>query len=338
MEIVFFHRKGGRGFISIQESFRPIIDELSKKYDVKVYNVPHHRADPISIMKNIWFIHKNSTPNGVNHITGEIHYGVLGLWGKKSVLTIHDDYAMRKTRWGGLDKCYKWLFWIFLPIKMCNVPICISPSTKRSIEGYYPTKKLKVLTHHVAPDFSNYNRKPFNKSNPRLLQVGTARNKNLETTIEVLKGVQCKLVVLKKMSESQMTLAKKNGICYENKWDLSTQEVLDEYNKADIILFPSLYEGLGMPIFEGQAAGKPVITTNKEPMNWVAGNGAVLLNDPLDGGEYKKALMKVINDDSYRENLVKKGLLNSRRFSLENAVNSYIDLYKKLFDEDCDNK
>ena len=330
MKIVFFHRKGGNGAVSIQESFRSMIEELSKDNHVKEYNVPYDGSNPIHILKNIIYIRKHSSKHGINHITGDIHYGVLGLIGRNSVLTIHDDYAMRIAHRGLLDKLYKWIFWIFLPIRLSNVSVCITPSTMKNIRRYYNSRKLQAFTHHSVPPILYPYNKPFNKNCPRILQVGTECNKNLETTMKAIEGLKCQLVVLKKMSQEQIQLAEDLGLQYINRYNLPYEEVASEYAQADIIVFPSLFEGLGMPIFEGQAAGKPVITTDREPMNWVAGNGAVLLHNPLDVIEYRNCLQRLIEDDDYRNDMIAKGIENAKRFSIENAVKGYVKIYNSL--------
>lgn len=333
MEIVYFHKKGDNGSVSsIQENFLPLIKEIEKQHDVKVYNVPLYAgSNPIKVLKNIIFIRKHSTQNGINHITGDIHYGVLGLIGRKSVLTIHDDYAIRQARKGGLfNKFYKWMFWYYLPLKIADAPICTTPTTLKNIYALYHSKKLKVITHHCLPPIFKDKGKLINKECPRLLQIGTENNKNLETTLKVVSKMKCKLVVLKQMRVHQHEMANALGVDYENKYDLPFDEVVAEYDKCDVVLFPSLFEGLGMPIVEGQASGKPVITSNLEAMNWTAGDSACLLKNPLDEDEYYKALLKVINDDEYRNELIQKGFENIKRFSLEKAVKSYTELYESL--------
>lgn len=333
MEIVYFHRNGSQGAVSIQENFRPIIKEMAKSNDVRVYNVPYYGSNPMHLLKNILFIRKHSTVHGINHITGDIHYGILGLIGRKSVLTIHDDYAIRQARRGVLDKLYKWLLWIYLPIKMAKAPVCTTPSTLKNIKRLYNSSKLQVITHHVVPEGLVDTGKPFNKVCPRLLQIGTANNKNLETTIRVVRGMHCKLVILKPLKKEQIGLLNEYHINYENRYDLPYEDVIKEYQMCDVVVFPSLFEGLGVPIFEGQAAGKPVITTNKEPMNWTAGEGAVLLDDPLDVEEYHSKLMRLINDDEYRSEIIKKGKENAKRFSLSKAVDTYLNLYNSLLEK-----
>lgn len=330
MDIVFFHRNGSGGGISIQENFRPLINELIKENNVKVYEVPYTGPNPIVLLKNILFIRKHSTKTGINHITGDIHYGVLGLIGRKSVLTIHDDYAIRQCKRGLLGKLYMWLFWIYLPIKMVKAPICTTPTTLNNIKKLYNSKKLQVITHHIVPSVIRDVQKPFNKEYPRLLQIGTQINKNLETTLEAIKGMRCKLVVLKRMTESQKEIADKYNIDYTNRFDIPFEEVADEYHECDIVVFPSLFEGLGMPIIEGQKAGKPIITSNREAMNWTAGDAALLLENPLDVQEYKAALNRIIYDDDYRKDLVEKGKRNVSRFSLEHAVEMYMRIYESV--------
>lgn len=330
MKIVFFHRKRVGSQVSIEENFNPIIDELSKDNDVSVLNVPYSGAGPLTIIKNIMYVRKHSVKDGINHITGDVNYCAIGLFDRPSILTIHDDYPVRQAKKGIFDRFYKWLFWVYLPIKAVKAPVCTTPSTLNNIKKLYNSDKLTIITHHIVPSILVDTHKPFNKVCPCFLQVGSQQNKNLETSLKAIAGMKCKLVVLKEMSKPQIEMANELGIDYENRWNLPYEEVVREYQQCDIVLFPSLYEGLGVPIFEGQAAGKPVITTNEDPMKWVAGDGAVLLDNPLDVNEYRTKLKKLITDDNYREDIVIKGKENSKRFSLGNAIKAYMSLYRDI--------
>jgi glycosyltransferase involved in cell wall biosynthesis len=330
MKITFFHWSKNSP-PSIGRSFSPLISELSKNNEVQEYYVPYSGGAPLNLFRNIRFIYKHRNKQGVNHITGDIHYGVFGLIGCKSVLTIHDDYAYIKARRGVLDKIYKWLFWLFLPIKFANKVVCISNATKVKIDKLVTNKKTIIITQHSISKGFKYSPYVFNEESPTILQIGATVQKNLETTLKALKNIKCNLRVIKRMTSEQHFLAKQQRIKYSNAYDLTDEEILTEYKKADIVVFPSLYEGFGMPIIEAQTIGRPVITSNFSPMNWVAGNGALLLNNPKDINEYKTSILKIIKNRFYREELVEKGRLNTLRYNVTKVAEQYIGLYNELF-------
>lgn len=328
MNITYFHWAERNG-PSIVKSFRPLIDKLKETESVEEYYVPCLGASPLKTLKNILFIRKHRTKQGINHITGDIHYGILGLMGCKSILTIHDNYAMVTAQKGWLDRFYKWLFWFYLPVKLANKVICISESTKQRIDELVINKKTEILTHHTFDNFI-YTPKVFNNNYPTILQIGTNPQKNLETTIKALSGINCRLRVVKKMSEAQHQLAKAYNIDYSNVFDLTDKEVIAEYENADIVVFPSLFEGFGMIILEAQAVGRVVITSNIPPMNTVAGDEAYLLNNPIDIQAYKKAVLKIINDHTLRKNLIKNGLQNVKKYSIKEVISKYMNLYNQI--------
>src|SRR5690606_13296776 len=97
----------------------------------------------------------------------------------------------------------------------------------------------------------------------------------------------------------------------------------------DIILFPSIYEGFGLPITEGNKAGRVVITSNISPMKDIAGDAACLV-DPFDVLSIRNGLLKVMEDDVYRERLIKNGFENVKRFDAEFISDQYLAIYQKV--------
>jgi glycosyltransferase involved in cell wall biosynthesis len=85
---------------------------------------------------------------------------------------------------------------------------------------------------------------------------------------------------------------------------------------ADIFLFPTFYEGFGLPVLEAQSVGTAVITSNISSMPEVSGDSAVLV-DPKDVNAIAEAVRKLISDESYKNDITEKGLENVKRFSWE---------------------
>ncbi|MDO8638489.1 MAG: glycosyltransferase family 1 protein [Candidatus Daviesbacteria bacterium] len=105
------------------------------------------------------------------------------------------------------------------------------------------------------------------------------------------------------------------------------------YASASILLYPSLYEGFGLPILEAQACGTPVITSNISSMPEVAGSsasGSAILVDPLDQTDITKKVKEVMDDSKLRVDLIKKGFENVKRFSWEKAAQETAQIYKDL--------
>jgi glycosyltransferase involved in cell wall biosynthesis len=166
----------------------------------------------------------------------------------------------------------------------------------------------------------------FNKTCPRILHIGTAWNKNTERVIHALQDITCKLIIIGEATDSILSILNENGIDYELLCNLSNEELYQQYQLADIISFPSIFEGFGMPIIEGQATGRPILTSNIAPMTEVAGEGACFVN-PHNINSIRNGFLKIINDSTYRDLLISKGNENVKRFSLEHITKQYKQLY-----------
>ena len=339
MDIRYFNysnwAKGTRGS-SLRRGFKPLIDIIEQTETVHHFNVPHDGSLPWNMLKNIMYVHKHRTKTGINHITGDIHYCMLGLIGCKSVLTIHDDYAIAKAHRGPLDKIFKRIFWLYIPIKIASVTVFISQTTAESISKYVNLKKRNtiVFSHHSLFADYKYFHKEFSNDCPVILQVGSDPQKNLETTMKAIArtGRKCRLRVIRKMTAEQHALAKSLNLDYSNTYDITDEQMLEEYRRADIVTFPSLFEGFGLPVLEGQAIGRPVITSDRAPMNVVCGGeeSALLLSDPQDVDEYAEKLTRLMDDAELRQTLVANGLKNARKYSAENAAKKYMEIYKSI--------
>lgn len=97
---------------------------------------------------------------------------------------------------------------------------------------------------------------------------------------------------------------------------------------ATVLLYPSLYEGFGFPILEGQSCGTPVITSNSSSLPEVAGEAALLI-DAEDTGALAKSIRRLVDDETLRRDLRQKGFDNVRRFTWQNAAGQVLDLLER---------
>jgi glycosyltransferase involved in cell wall biosynthesis len=101
------------------------------------------------------------------------------------------------------------------------------------------------------------------------------------------------------------------------------------YDLAKIFVFPSLYEGFGLPPLEAMAHGTPVVTSNATSLPEVVGNAAVLVN-PENVFEIMRALHRVLMDQALRERMKERGYKQVTKFSWENSVRRVLDVYRQV--------
>jgi glycosyltransferase involved in cell wall biosynthesis len=98
------------------------------------------------------------------------------------------------------------------------------------------------------------------------------------------------------------------------------------YRLASVFVFPSLYEGFGLPPLEAMASGTPVVTSNLSSLPEVTGDAAVLV-DPYDVGSIEHGIRRVLDDPALAEDLRRKGLRRAREFSWERSVEDTLRVY-----------
>jgi glycosyltransferase involved in cell wall biosynthesis len=101
------------------------------------------------------------------------------------------------------------------------------------------------------------------------------------------------------------------------------------YNLAEVLVYPSLYEGFGLPVLEAMACGIPVITSNVSSMPEVAGDAAVLV-EPRSVEQLSNALSRVLTDADLRAQMSEKGLERSRMFTWEKAARETMQVYEEV--------
>ena len=284
MKIKYFNRKKNPSYFSIEQIFYAICRHLNENRDnnisAEIDEVPYYFS-PLNFFRNILYVRGRQGP--VNHITGDIHYAILGC--KRSnlnVLTIHDCVILHKYRkW---DIRY-WIFrmlWYEWPIRKADLVTVISEKTRTELLDIIGKRAFKIrVVNNFVNDLFEYTPKEFNKDQPGLLFIGSTENKNLDRVLQAIIGLGCHLDIIGKVSDKQRTFINSNNLKVSFSHGLTLEQVVKKYQESDIVLFPSLYEGFGMLIIEANAVGRPVITSNISPMKEVAGTAAVLV-DPFN--------------------------------------------------------
>ncbi len=173
---------------------------------------------------------------------------------------------------------------------------------------------------------------------PFILFVGMHRpHKNLCRLLEAFKHIKYKNYSLVTVGrkyrdyDEPFELIEKLGLKNRVKHlSFVTKEVLLHlYNAATVFIFPSLYEGFGIPVLEAMACGTPVITSNISSLPEVAGNAAMLVN-PYDVGSITDALNRILGDLSLQQRLREKGLKRAKEFSWSKAARETLKVYKEI--------
>ena len=267
------------------------------------------------------------------------------------VMTIHDLTCIRypkfihsvvKTYANRIKQCLKWT----------DLVIAVSESSKRDIVEYLNVEPERIYVTPQASRFSSIylsterteqlqRASSYDFSQPYLLFVSTIEpRKNVITLIrafDLLKEthkLEHQLVLIgqkgwlhQSIFESIETSPWKQHIHYLGY--LSDELVALFYSKADVFVYPSYYEGFGLPVLEAMTLGTPVITSNTSSLPEVAGDAAILI-DPNNINQLADAILQVISDSQVRQKLIEKGKERAKLFSWERTASETINAYKSL--------
>lgn len=323
MQVTFFQRKRRNSSYSLEFIFEDLRNRLRECIDSKVKVAPFFSNGffrRLGIMISAKF-----SEGEINHVTGDNNFVGLVLRKNRTVVSILDcgDYDSRRGIKGWLLR----KIWVSWPANRCAVVTTISETSRQAIlkiSGCNPDKVV-VIPVAVSGEF-RYTPKSRMPESPRILQVGASPNKNLERVIEAIREIDCTYVVVGKLTSAQRACLESARIKYENFVGLSVEELVTQYEAADILVFASTFEGFGMPIVEAQIVGRPVVTSNLSSMPEVAGRGACLV-DPLSVADIRSGIERVIEDSEYRQMLVDEGVKNAQRFDAAQIADQYHAVY-----------
>lgn len=269
----------------------------------------------------------------------------------KKVVTIHDliPYLMPET----VGKGYLKNFLRDIPeiIESADGIITVSEWSKKDILKFFPINEDKVFVTPLAAD-SKY--KPLDKAlckkflmdkyniiNPFILYIGGfSERKNVKSLLIAFSEIKNKiddnirLVIVgasRDAGNSLIALSKSLGI-FSN--IIFTGYAPEEhlpilYNGCQVFVYPSLYEGFGLPPLEAMSCGAPIITSNLTSIPEVVQDAGILIN-PYDTDELINALLIMLSDTKSRNEFIEKGLKRAALFSWENTALSTLKVYKTM--------
>lgn len=326
MRILYLFRNPAAGY-SIAKVFREIVEAVPGAERI---DMPAYGGSPLVVWKNLMYTWRHREGHEVYHITGDVSYCALALPGRRTVLTVHDMNLLEYYKAGRLKRWLLKLFWYYLPMKRVAAVTCISEKTRQELIKYYPWVAPKaVVVGNPYDSAMSYCPKEFPEDKPRILHIGTRPNKNLDRVIQAVKELPCHLRIIGEPGGSQREIIESFGLDYSIAVGLSDAEIAEEYRQADLVSFPSLYEGFGMPIIEGFATGRIVVTSLLEPMVSVAG-GAAILVDPERVDSIREGFLFAIRHPEAREDLITKGLEVARNYSVPVIAGQYMEVYNRL--------
>lgn len=268
----------------------------------------------------------------------------------QTVFTLHDlifrffpEYHLPLNRWFLTNAMPHFLH-------RADAIIAVSECTKRDAIRFYniPPEKITVIYEGVNPALrpvADPNRLAqirarYAKNQPFILFVSTIEpRKNISTLVDALRALrQCGLA-------HRLLVAGRKGWLYQGTFDHVKQagmsdvvDFLDYVPDADLpalfaacdaFVFPSLYEGFGLPPLEAMACGAPVICSNTSSLPEVVGDAALLI-DPRNVGEMANAIERVVANRTLRDALRAKGFRQAAKFSWERAARETRQVYESV--------
>jgi len=248
-----------------------------------------------------------------------------------NITTVHDftyEYYVRNPikKWVHCRQKYQ-------AIRKSDYVVCISENTKQDLIKFLPDvnkEKIKVIYNGASDVFHILDNR---RIGDYVLFVGSRDPyKNFDKIIKPICESKLRLVIVgKPLNNSEIQLLNATGCRFEHVGYISDEKLNILYNNAFCLLYPSEYEGFGLPVIEAQKAGCPVIAYNGSSIKEIIGDDTLLLQTI----SYEEILTKLqlLHTPSLRQSVINRGLGNACNYSWEKMASEYLSLYKKAIME-----
>lgn len=263
----------------------------------------------------------------------------------KKIVTVHDLIFLRFPQYYPFfeRKIHLWKFKI--ATAQAELVIAISEQTKRDIIHYLnvPEEKIRVVyqgchqafKENQSEEFLNSVKAKFNLPERFILNVGTIEaRKNLMNIVKAINGTEIPLVVIGRKTKHFSKIKKflkKNKLEGQIHFleNVSMDELAAIYKLADIFVYPSFFEGFGIPVIEALFSGTPVITSNLSSLPEAGGENSVYI-DPNIFEDIKAKINFLWDNESERVRRAEKGLQFVQKFNDENISKHVISMYQDV--------
>ena len=286
------------------------------------------------------------------NIDADIFHGLSGelplKWNNKpikKIVTVHDLIFMRFPQYYSFfDR--KIHFWKFKKAaEQADLIIAISEQTKRDIIKFLkvPESKIRVVYQGChqsfkemqSSEFLNSVKEKFGLPEKFILNVGTIEErKNLLNIVKAITGTDIPLVVIGKKTKyfnKVEKFIKKNKLQNQIFFleNVSMEELAAVYKLAEIFVYPSVFEGFGIPVIEALFSGTSVITSNTSCLPEAGGPDSLYVN-PTQPEDLKSKILFLWNNEAERNRRVEKGLEYAQRFNDENIARDLMNVYSEV--------
>ncbi|MBN3992483.1 MAG: glycosyltransferase family 4 protein [Nostoc sp. NMS2] len=242
------------------------------------------------------------------------------------VITVHDLIPLRFPQWFSITQQLYCSYYVRAVIQQSKHVICNSTATAEDLSKFLGVTEDKITAIALGYDSENFRFLDLPTRNYFLYLGRHNPHKNPERLITAFAALpNCKDYELwlagpsdRRYTPSLKAQVAQLGITNQVKFldYVPDSELPKIINEAIALVFPSLWEGFGLPVLEAMACGTPVITSNLSSLPEVAGDAAILI-DPYDTEEITEAMQAVATDSALRSHLSSQGIIHSQQFSWE---------------------
>jgi len=223
-------------------------------------------------------------------------------------------------------------------IKRADAIICISESTKKDLLYYH--KDINPKKVHVVPlgvdqskFYSTKNINDYKKHNNQVLFVGRRDGyKRFDLVVQAVSKIKTLTLTIvgKELSVNELKILED---CLHGRWksfiNVDSSKLRELYESSFAFIFPSDYEGFGLPLIESMACGCPVVSSSLSSLPEVGG-GAALYAESQNYESYFNQLLSLKNSEELRVDIIKLGLLRAKEFTWSKTVLQTINVYKSI--------